>query len=85
MTTFKSKFHELGNWHNKISLASIVLKEMLLQKDLATMTKEELADITQKAIDILEKIEKSAIGADHVVQIIKPLIYQRIGADAEVF
>ena len=84
MATIKSKFHELGNWHNKMSLAAIVVKESLTDKDAAKLSGQELKAFLDQAGKTLEKIEQFITGADKVIDEIKPFIYEKIGADADI-
>ena len=84
MATPRGKFHELGNWHNKISMAAIVTREALADIDLLQSSTEELTQRIKKAIVNLKKIEQFVVGADEVVSEVKPFIYERIGGDAEI-
>lgn len=84
MTTLKDKFHELGNWHNKISLAAITTRESLLEKDIAKRPERELGETIEKAVKALQKIEGYIAGADKTIDAIKPFIYERIGRDSVI-
>ena len=42
MATIRNKFHELGNWHNKISMAVIVTKEALADENLWQLSSQSL-------------------------------------------
>ena len=61
MATIGSKFHELGNWHHKISLVTVVTREALEGIDLEKISKEELSQILQKASKDLGKNENFII------------------------
>ena len=84
MATIRNKFHELGNWHNKISLVSIVTKEILQDIDPAKVSKEELAGILEKSVKDLDKVADFVAGADQAVQDMKPFIYEKLGGDTEL-
>ena len=84
MATIKSKFHELGNWHNKMSLAAIVARESLTDKDVAGLSGQELKALINQTGKTLEKIQRFIAGADKVIDEIKPFIYEKIGADADI-
>lgn len=84
MTTIRNKFHELGNWHNKISMATIVTREALEGIDLDKMSKEEVSEIIQKVVKDLGRFEGYIIGVDKVVGEIKPFIYAKLGKDVEI-
>ncbi len=82
MSTIRDKFHELGNWHNKISMAAITAKESLqATKELSDL---ELTQAVEKAIKILGKIEGYVQSTDQLVSQIKPFIYEKIGGDVAV-
>lgn len=82
MSTIRDKFHELGNWHNKISMAAITAKESL--QATKKLPDAELAEAVEKAIKILGKIEGYVQSTDHLVGQIKPFIYKKIGGDVTV-
>ena len=84
MTTLKDKFHELGNWHNKISLAAITTRESLMEKDLAQRPEKELSEIIEQTVKVLQKIEGYVEGADKTIDSMKPFIYENIGGDTEI-
>ena len=84
MATIRNKFHELGNWHNKISMGSIVTKETLSDPSIAKLPPEELKEILGKAVKTLSKFEEYIDGADKVINEIKPFVYERIGGDTEI-
>ena len=84
MATLRNKFHELGNWHNKISLVAIVSKEILADIDLAKISKEELAEILEKSVKDLTKVVGFIAGADKCVDGMKSFIYEKLGGDTEI-
>ena len=84
MTTVRNKFHELGNWHNKISLAAIVTREAIDENNLTQLSEFQLRKIATKAIGTLNKIEQYVVNADKTIDDIKPFIYKMIGPDANI-
>lgn len=84
MSTIRNKFHELGNWHNKISMGSIVTKEALSDPNLTKLPPEELKKVIEKAIKTLTKFEEYITGADQVIDEIKPYIYEHLGGDTDL-
>ena len=83
MTTLREEFHALGNWLNKISLASIIVKESLTDSDLTQMPAQEAKEIIAKVAGILEKIGGYVDGADKTLTGMKPFIYARVGPATE--
>ena len=77
MPTIRDKFHELGNWHNKISLAAIVTRELLADESVRELSSEELQKRIDKAVKNLDKIGEFVIGADEVITSTKPLILRK--------
>lgn len=84
MATVREKFHELGNWHNKISMAAVVTGELLADKGIAKLPEHELKQVLDKAARNLKKIEQSAVGADKAVDEVKSFIYETVGADTQI-
>ena len=84
MVTLRNQFHELGNWHNKISIAAIVTRESLTQKQPADLSLPEMRKLIEKVVTHLNKIEDFISKADETVMAIKPFIYETMGADIEV-
>ena len=84
MATIRTAFHEVGNWHNKISMAAIVTREVLTTKDTARLSAQELRKLLNKAVGNLNKIEQFVIGADESIGVMKPFIYEKMGADTEI-
>ena len=84
MTTVRNKFHELGNWHNKISLAAIVTREAIGENNLTQLSESQLRKVASKARDTLNKIEQYVVNADKIIDDIKPFIYQKIGPDINI-
>ena len=84
MVTIRKKFHELGNCHNKVSIAAIVTREALTHKDIENLSLPEIKKIIDKAVVNLNKIEEFIASADEAVGSMKPFIYETMGADTEI-
>ncbi len=84
MPTVQNKFHELGNWHNKISMAALVTKEALADENLGQLSSEELKRRLEKAVKNLNKIEQYIVGADEAIGAMKSFIYKKIGGDTVI-
>ncbi len=84
MMTVRNKFHELGNWHNKISLAAIVTREAIGENNLTQLSEPQLRKVATKAIDTLNKIEQYVINADKTIDDMKPFIYQKLGPETNI-
>lgn len=84
MMTVRNKFHELGNWHNKISLAAIVTREAIGENNLIQLSESQLRKVVTKAIDTLNKIEQYVINADKTIDDMKPFIYQKLGPETNI-
>ena len=82
MATVRDKFHELGNWHNKISMGAITAREAL--QDAAQLFRVGQKESIEKAIKILGKIEGYVKSADQTVSSIKPFVYEKIGGDSNI-
>ena len=84
MSTIRDKFHDLGNCHSKISLASLTIKESLMGNDVATLSKKDLKDLINDSITILNKIETYVIDAAETVEHIVLFIYKKVGSDTPI-
>jgi len=84
MSTLKEEFHALGNWHNKISMGSIVTREMLADPNLIKLPHEELKKIIAKAVKTMGQFEQFISGADKAAEKIKPFVYEKLGRDTEI-
>ena len=78
MATIRELFHEIGNWHNKISVGAGVTKVMLRQKfrNNSTMPKE-----INQTLKKLSRLEQHALGADKVLNRLKDIVYKKINPD----
>lgn len=77
MLTIREKFHEIGNWHNKITVAAGVAKAILREK---TADNQDVASV-KDMINRLTEIEKHAIGADKVLNELKNILYAIVDPD----
>ena len=84
MTTVSKKFHELGNWHNKLSMALIVVGGALEKININTMSKDEVSKILKKTIKDIHDCEGYIDGADKASVMLKDFIYKEIGKDSEI-
>jgi hypothetical protein len=84
MPTLREKIHELGNWHNKISMAAMVGRAALEEKDVADLSVSDRKKVFEKMFTTFKKIEQYIIGADGVVDDIKPFVYDKIGSETQI-
>lgn len=77
MSTLRELFHSIANWHNKIVITAGCTREVLKEKPLDIMTKEELKIQNSKLIDLLDKIENDAVSANKQVVELKQSIYKK--------
>lgn len=84
MPTVRNKFHELGNYHNKISLAAIVTREALTKNGVAQLKADELKALIDKAVKNIRKIEQFVIDADKTIGDFKPFVYKNLNPDVEI-
>lgn len=77
MATIREIFHEIGNWHNKISVGAGVAKAMLKQKIKGNPMPPETEEMLKK----LTELEQLAVGADKVLNKLKDVIYGIIDPD----
>lgn len=84
MSTLRECFHEFGNWQNKISLAAITTKEMLVGLSLQNKLSENSKVTLNKAIKYLSKIDDYIVGSDKIVESFKPFVYSKINPDVSI-
>jgi hypothetical protein len=84
MPTIREQFHTIANWHNKITIAAGCTKELLLDKPLDTLTKEELKTQQQNLVKALGDIENNAVTADQIIQQLKTFIYAKIDPQTQL-
>lgn len=78
MATLRDMFHTIANWHNKITLNAGSSRELLKDRPLDTLTKEELRKEHEKLIALLDKIESDAVTANQKVMELKDMLYKKI-------
>jgi hypothetical protein len=78
MPTLRDLFHAIANWHNKITIAAGTTREILKDKPLDTMTKDELKAQHEKLVALLDKIENDAVTANQKVMELKDAIYKKV-------
>jgi hypothetical protein len=84
MPTIREQFHTIANWHNKITIAAGCTKELLQDKPLDTLTKEELKSQQESLIKLLGDIENNAVTADQIIQELKAFIYNKIDPQTQL-
>jgi hypothetical protein len=84
MATIRNLFHEVGNWHNKISVIAGVTREMLTSQDITKLKAAELKEKISKVIKALNQIENNTIGADKTTDELKEFIYKKFDPNTEV-
>lgn len=77
MATIRELFHEIGNWHNKISVGAGVTKAELRRKFKDNPLSKEI----EKAIGRLTQLEQHAVSADKVLNKLRDIIYGMINPD----
>lgn len=78
MRKIKELFHEIGNWHNKISVASGVTKAMLEKTAKENSVSKEVKNMLDKK---LTELEKFTLGANEVLIQLKHIVYNVINPD----
>jgi hypothetical protein len=71
-------FHTIANWHNKITLNAGSSRELLKDRPLDTLTKEELRKEHEKLVALLDKIESDAVTANQKVMELKDALYKKL-------
>lgn len=84
MPTVRSKFHDLGNRLNKISLAAIVSQEVLKNVNIADDDPKKIKKAIDKAIDNFQKIGQFVADADEVIGSFKPYVYEALDPDIDI-
>jgi hypothetical protein len=80
MPSLREQFHELSNWHNKITIASGVLRDVLDEVSLEDVPLEAREAIG-RAQEAFRLMESYALGADGVADTIKKTVYGRMDPD----
>jgi hypothetical protein len=81
--TLREKFHELSNWHNKITIASGLMKDVLSEAKEAGFPSEAVAALG-RAYETFDRMEAYALGADQTANDIKRSVYPRFDPDADI-
>lgn len=78
MTTIRELFHEIGNWHNKISVNAGVTRAILKErfKNNSNAPKE-----IEETFKKLTELEQHALGADKALNQLKDMVYGIIDPD----
>ena len=80
MATIRELFHEIGNWHNKISLCAGVTKAMLKGRFKGnSITPQEMEEVCEK----LTKLEQYAIKVNKTVDKLQDIVYDFADPDKE--
>jgi len=74
MPTIRKLFHELGNWHNKISIGAGVTRELLKQKSRKPSSNAMF-------IKRLTELERLIIGSDKTLHKLKDKVYKIVDPD----
>ncbi|PIV39537.1 MAG: hypothetical protein COS29_02095 [Candidatus Omnitrophica bacterium CG02_land_8_20_14_3_00__42_8] len=74
MATIRKLFHELGNWHNKISIGAGVTRELFKQKSRKPSSNAMF-------IKRLTELERLVIGSDKTLHELKDKVYKAIDPD----
>ena len=81
MPTLREMFHAIANWHNKITLSAGCTREVMKDRPLDTLTKEELKTEHKKLLELFDKIENDAVHANKKVTELKEAIYKKINPE----
>ena len=84
MSTIRDLFHTIGNKHNKITVSAGVLRESLKQKPLTNLSPEELKERSDKLINSLDEMEKTALKADEVLKELRRAVYGLLNPDDSI-
>ena len=77
MATIRAMFHEIGNWHNKISTGAGVTKAIINHD----AKKKPITKINTQILRRLTELEKFTLGADKALNKLKDVVYQKVNAD----
>ena len=76
MATIREMFHEIGNWHNKISMGAGVTKAVINQDK-----KNKRFPNAKEIIKRLTELERLALGADKALNKLKSVVYRKVDPD----
>lgn len=77
MTELKELFHQVGNWHNKISVLAGLTKAELKKQFKDSVIPEEI----EKVLARLTLVEKHAVEVSSLLNQLKDLVYKKIVPD----
>jgi len=77
MATIRELFHEIGNWHNKISMCAGITKLKLKQKFKDNPIPREIKETLKK----LTEVEKYTLKSNKVLTRLKGIIYTLTNPD----
>ncbi|NLE64971.1 MAG: hypothetical protein GX606_03530 [Elusimicrobia bacterium] len=83
MPTLRDKFHDLSNWHNKITIASGVMKRVLDDVPRDEMSPAVLLAVN-RCTEAFARLERYALGADAIAGEIKEMVYPRVDPAQEI-
>ncbi len=83
MSNLREIFHEIGNWHNKISIVAGVTRDILTGEDIDALSKDEIKEKITKMVDGFKKIEDYVINTDKTMSHLKAFVYKQLDPDAE--
>jgi hypothetical protein len=79
MTTIRDMFHNIGNWHNKISLGAGVTKVELKQKFKDKPLPQEIENLITR----LTELERHSVEASKALNQLKDVVYGIIDPDTD--
>lgn len=77
MATIREMFHEIGNWHNKISTGAGVAKAIIVHD----AKKKPVTKINKEIFRRLGELEKLTLGADKALHKLKDVVYHKVNPD----
>jgi len=84
MPTLRETFHTIANWHNKITIAAGATREILKDKPLDTLSKDELKAEQENLVALFDKIESNAVTANQKVMELKTALYKKINPEENI-
>jgi len=77
MDTIREMFHEVGNWHNKISMGAGVAKATLKNRFKNNSAPKEITEVFRS----LTTLEQHAVSAGRTLNKLKDIIYGIVDPD----
>jgi len=84
MATLRNKYHELGNWLNKLSMVTMDTADSLQNINLDKMSKEEVTVILTRVIKYMNQCGEFVEGADKATKETKTFVYAELGGESEI-